>query len=199
MASGHQQGVSVLLFLLLSSAKAQNLLSISSNIPDRGHGCLSRCIFFPGVYKDIASTLRCATPVENECYCATETASASAVSAWIDRCAKSECAAGDLNRDITSMRSIYAGYCMGAGFTQPIVSEWFTTEEDTSTADNDESRTAAEPSRTGEGSVPETSTRYTIVTKTADPGSPGSGATRSTGEMLFLGAVGVLAVVLQLL
>ena len=199
MASGHQRSVFVLLSFLLSLARAQNLLSIGSNIPDRGHGCLSKCIFYPGVYNDIATTLRCATPVENECYCATETASASAVSAWIDKCAKSQCAAGDLNRDVTSMRSIYAGYCMAAGFTQPIVSEWHTTEEDTSTADNDESKTAAEPSRTDEGGAPVTSTRHTVVTKTADSGPPGSGAIRSTGELSFLGAVGVLAVVLQLL
>jgi hypothetical protein len=182
----------------------QNLVSISSEIPSNGHDCIKECVYYPGIYSDIATALDCARPVENECYCAEASASASAASGWINRCASSRCAGGDLTRDISSMRSIYAGYCNRAGFTQPIISEWFTTEaEDPKpTSDSNGGDSSGDGgSRTTDGdSLPAaTSTRLTSVTQTTTDSGAGAGARRSTGELVFLAAIVVPAVVLQLL
>jgi hypothetical protein len=113
----------------------------------------------------------------------TQSASGSVASSWINRCATSKCAGGDLDRDITSMRSIYANYCNGAGFKQPIVSNWLTGGEgETTTTESPESSKTSEASRTEEPEEsvpPETSRTVTLVTQTADPENPDSQATRS--------------------
>ncbi|KAI9162922.1 benzoate 4-monooxygenase cytochrome P450 [Paramyrothecium foliicola] len=155
---------------------------IKSSIPSDGHNCLQQCIFSPGVYEDIGTALACGRPVENECYCATPTALATVARDWIDSRASSRCAAGDLEWDITSMRSIYARYCINAGFTQPIVSEWYTTQEEeepkTTEDPNAEGDSRTTTSQTG-GNQLERTTRLTVVTETSQSEPPDSGAGRT--------------------
>ena len=173
---------------------AQTTVSIKNDIPSSGHHCVSSCIYYPALMTDIGSALACGWPYENECFCATATASASAVSKHINSCASEWCYAGDVNRDISSMQSVYAGYCMDAGFTQPIVSEWYTTASSEEEEEESATSTAAEPSGTTDPGPAETTTRLTLVTQTTD-----DGAAVTRGELFLLGAVLVPAVVLQLL
>ena len=141
-----------------------------------GHHCVSRCLIYTlYVGDDIGDALKCGEPYDNDCYCATASASASVATSWLDKCAGSACAAGDLTRDLSTMQSIYASYCMNAGFTQPGATAWY----DPSAAETTSSKTAtAEPSRTATSGPPETTTQLTIVTQTTS----GEGSGRSRGK-----------------
>ncbi|KAL6855515.1 hypothetical protein ACO1O0_006664 [Amphichorda felina] len=120
----------LVLFLASPLALAQRTVSIDDDIPSNAHSCIDDCLIRPyHSDPDLGEALQCGDPYEDECYCATITASASAASRHINECASSHCAPGDLTRDISSMRGIYASYCIGAGFTQPIVSAWYTAGE----------------------------------------------------------------------
>ncbi|KAM6505261.1 hypothetical protein FSOLCH5_014494 [Fusarium solani] len=130
-----------------------------------------------GEAADIGTALACGTPYKNDCYCTTASASASAVSAvsaFIDDCASEGCFAGDRTRDISSVRSIYAAYCIGAGGSQPVVSEWYTTAEES--VDEDGATATAEPSETEDSGPAVTTSDVTLVTHTTESES-GSGAT----------------------
>lgn len=199
----------VLSLILLSPLALAQTVTIDDDIPLKGHNCIKYCLD-DRVYTDVGDALACGAPYENDCYCATATASASVASAFINKCASESCSAGDLTQDISTMRGIYASYCIGAGFTQPIVSEWITTADEPE--DEADATSTAEPSET-EDSGPaetttdvtpttedsdsaETTTRVTVVTQTTEPEG---GATGSRGELFLLGAIAVPAMVLQLL
>lgn len=79
------------------------------------------------------------------------------------------------------MKSMYASYCMGAGYTAPLVQDWFGAEA--TTTEDGPQQTGSPGSKTT--SVP-TLTQLTIVTQT----SSGSGQSRATqGELLVLFAL----------
>jgi CCR4-NOT transcriptional regulation complex NOT5 subunit len=181
-------------------------VSISSILPISAHSCVEKCVYY-SLLDDMGDALQCGTPYENECYCATETASASAANDWINNCASERCAAGDRTRDISTMRSVYGRYCMGAGFTQDQMTEWYTSEvETTATSDSDESTTvsegddeettAAEPNSTDNSVPASTTTSVTLVTQTTDSEDAG---TQSQSEWLLLWAMAVPVMVVQLL
>lgn len=175
-------------------------LSIQNYLSQTAHPCIKDCIYYPyDSDDDITDVMVCAEPVDNECFCTTALDYASAAEDWFNKCASARCAAGDVQRDISSMRIIYASYCMAAGFTQPIVSKWYTSEAQTTTVDSTESEATSEPSLTEETTEPVTSRVLTVVTETSDPQPPGNGAPRSTGELTLLGTVVVAAVLLGLL
>jgi hypothetical protein len=98
-------------------------VSILSQYPSNQHGCVTRCIY-TYYASDIGNALKCGSPYDNNCFCNTAPASASAASSWLTACGSSSCSAGDLTADLTSMHSIYASYCMNAGFTQPGATDW---------------------------------------------------------------------------
>ena len=105
-------------------------------------------------------------------------------------CASESCAPGDIPQDITAMQSIYASYCMGAGFTQPGATAWF-------------NPAIATASTTTGGSVPATTTVVDVVTfsPTRNSGS-GSGVAAGTqsqqGKMWCLLRLGITAAVVLL-
>lgn len=186
----------ILLALCPLTLAAETTVSIEDVIPSEGHECVSSCIDYPNVVgedvNDIGSALACGIPYENACWCATATASINSVSKHINSCASNRCSAGDLDRDISTMRAVYAGYCLDAGFTQPLVSDWYTTSEESSS--DDKASSTAEPSGTTDPGPAQTTTQLTLVTETTDGTAGGS-----RGELFLLGAVVVPAVVLQLL
>jgi hypothetical protein len=118
-----------------------------------------------------------------------EAASATVAGNWMSECASSICGRGDHSLDISSMQSIYASYCMGAGYTRPGATEWYnpaeaTTESDpTSTGGSDSDSSNAEPSMTVDSGTAETTTQLTIVTQTTEGGA---GATKSLGRFMLL-------------
>ena len=173
------------LFLLLPSVRAAlDAVSISSDLDGAAHSCISKCLYYP-IFTDMGDALNCGAPYDNNCYCATAAASASAADSWMSKCAKSTCEAGDFSRDLTDMQSFYASYCMGAGFTQPGATEWYNPAEATSEAESQTTDSDAKPSQTvgSDSDAPQTTTQFTIVTQTTDGES---GATRSRGKLLLL-------------
>ncbi|KAF7542926.1 hypothetical protein G7Z17_g11163 [Cylindrodendrum hubeiense] len=175
---------SILLLLLQSSVRAAETVSISAAI-DEGHDCISQCLYYTLV-SDMGEAMGCDNPYENNCYCATQAASATIADDWMSKCASSKCGKGDLTLDLSSMQSIYGSYCMGAGFTQPGATNWYnpaeaTTEpEPSSTGSSDSSSESdsvdAEPSSTVDSGSVATTTQLTIVTQTTEGGA---GATKS--------------------
>jgi hypothetical protein len=159
----------------LSVSSAADPVSITSYIGDSEHGCIRKCLYFPGVYEDVGTALACATPYDNNCYCATASASASVAKQFIESCASKSCNKGDFSQDITSLRSYYASYCMANGFTQPGLAGWVPA--------------AATSSPTQDTGTPETSTQLTIVTATTQSKAAGS---KSRGEFFLLGVVAVV-------
>ncbi|KAM0198914.1 hypothetical protein ACHAPQ_011478 [Fusarium lateritium] len=150
-------------------------VTISSYLDNVGHDCISECLFYT-VIPDMGRGMGCDDPYENNCYCATAAASASKADRFMSKCATSRCSAGDRSRDLTSMQSYYASYCMGAGFTQPGATKWYNpaeaTDEPTAEAsESDEGGSDARPSRTANSGGGATSTHMTIVTQTAEDGA----------------------------
>ncbi|SPJ85667.1 uncharacterized protein FTOL_11449 [Fusarium torulosum] len=165
----------ILLYLPYVLSADFESVTISSYLDNVGHDCISECLFYT-VIPDIGRGMGCADPYENNCYCATAAASASKADSFMSKCATSRCSAGDRSRDLTSMQSYYASYCMGAGFTQPGATKWYNpaeaTEEPTAEASqSDEGGSDAKPSRTANSGGGATSTHMTIVTQTAEDGA----------------------------
>ncbi|KAI1053918.1 hypothetical protein LB507_007327, partial [Fusarium sp. FIESC RH6] len=145
---------SVLLASLpLALAAEFESVSISSNLDNVGHTCISKCLYYT-VVSDMGKAMGCDSPYENNCYCATAAASVSQADAFMSKCVTSRCSAGDRARDLTSMQSYYASY---------------STEE--ATADNSDAGSDAQPSRTANSGIDATSTRMTVITQTAEDGA----------------------------
>ncbi|KAH7261985.1 hypothetical protein BKA59DRAFT_550373 [Fusarium tricinctum] len=165
----------ILLYLPYALSADFESVTISSYLDNVGHDCISECLFYT-VIPDMGRGMGCADPYENNCYCATAAASASKADNFMSKCATSRCSAGDRSRDLTSMQSYYASYCMGAGFTQPGATKWYNpaeaTEEPTAEAsESDQGGSDARPSRTANSGGGATSTHMTIVTQTAEDGA----------------------------
>jgi hypothetical protein len=107
--------------------------------------------------------MKCAVPYANDCYCATPAPSATRAASWISKCASSKCAEGDLSRDVSAMGSVYASYCMEAGFTQPGATSWFDPLAVTTTS--------ASPRSTSPPGAPATTTQPPISTETSRSGA----------------------------
>ena len=147
-------------------------VSIDSLFPPNQHSCVIGCIF--QCYQIcLPDALSCAYPVANDCFCATASASASVATSWIAACGSSRCAACDLSDDLTSMHSIYASYCLGAGYTQPGVTDWYNPTTAT-----------ANPGNTATSGPASTTTQQTVVTQNA-PSIGGSAATQPQGKFLL--------------
>ncbi|KAG9256191.1 uncharacterized protein F5Z01DRAFT_672185 [Emericellopsis atlantica] len=171
-----------LLLALLHAALGQTV-TVGDDVPYAAHRCVKYCVQHPfGVGTDIGVALQCGDPYEEDCYCATEDDSLTLVSEHINNCASTSCSAGDLTKDVSSMRSLYASYCRGKGYTQDFIEGWYTaatgpeaTEATTTTTDEDKSTktTAVEEtekvSESEEGQVVETSTDTTVATQTREP------------------------------
>ncbi|KAJ4315354.1 hypothetical protein N0V84_008430 [Fusarium piperis] len=161
------------LFPLALSADFESV-TISRNLDNVGHTCISKCLYYT-IVTDMGKAMGCDDPYDNNCYCATASASASQADAWMSKCASNTCSAGDRSRDLSSMQSIYASYCMGAGFTQPGATNWYNpaeaTEEPEATSGDSNDSSNAEPSNTVDSGSAETTTRMTIVTQTTEGGA----------------------------
>lgn len=133
---------------------------------DYPHSCVKRCLWYPNVVgvdvDDIGSIMKCAAPYANDCYCATPAPSATRAASWISKCASSKCAEGDLSRDLSAMGSVYASYCMEAGFTQPGATNWFDPLAVT---------TSASPRSTSPPGAPATTAQLPTVIQTSRSGA----------------------------
>ena len=165
MAVHHRSILWHLLFWLLhyhvmpTTAQLETV-SIAVNHP---HTCVRKCLWYVGLDNDMGSMMKCATPYANDCYCATAAASASRATSWVSQCASSRCPEGDLTQDLSAMGSIYASYCMEAGFTQPGATNWFDPQAVTTT-------TPASPGSKTPPGAPATTTELTIVTEVSKSG-----------------------------
>ncbi|KAM5512183.1 hypothetical protein FOXYSP1_06983 [Fusarium oxysporum f. sp. phaseoli] len=165
----------LLLFLPLALSADFESVTISANLDNVGHTCISKCLYYT-LLSDMGRAMGCDDPYDNNCYCATAAASANKADGFMSKCATSLCSAGDRSRDLTSMQSYYASYCMGAGFTQPGATEWYNPAEATEEPTNEPTAESsggsdARPSRTANSGGDGTSTHMTIVTQTAEDGA----------------------------
>ncbi|KAF4472916.1 hypothetical protein FAGAP_13481, partial [Fusarium agapanthi] len=165
----------LLLSLPLALSADFESVTISANLDNVGHTCISKCLYYT-VLSDMGRAMGCDDPYDNNCYCATAAASANKADGFMSKCATSLCSAGDRSRDLTSMQSYYASYCMGAGFTQPGATEWYNPAEATEEPTNEPTAESgggsdARPSRTANSDGDATSTHMTIVTQTAQDGA----------------------------
>ncbi|KAF5234115.1 hypothetical protein FANTH_12341 [Fusarium anthophilum] len=165
----------LLLSLPLALSADFESVTISANLDNVGHTCISKCLYYT-VLSDMGRAMGCDDPYDNNCYCATAAASANKADGFMSKCATSLCSAGDRSRDLTSMQSYYASYCMGAGFTQPGAIEWYNPAEATEEPTNEPTAEStgggdAGPSRTAKSDGDATSTHMTIVTQTAEDGA----------------------------
>jgi hypothetical protein len=158
--------------------------TVSIVLPYTGHDCVVICIYnIAGIYNDIGTVLSCARPFANDCWCNTASTAASSATSWIEACDASSCSAGDTSDDLTSMFSIYASYCIHAGYTQPGATLYY----------NPTTRTAMPGSTVSSptsGSTT-TTTQVTLVTQTVSS-TGGSAATQPQGKFLILLAMGHL-------
>ncbi|EGX88932.1 Transmembrane protein SKG6 [Cordyceps militaris CM01] len=158
--------------------------SITSVIPNQAHQCIRLCAWY-NYQGNLPLALGCGDPYENDCYCPTATESVSKASVAIEKCVSSRCAAGDLTRDLTSLRSIYAGYCKDAGYTQDAGVLGYTVAASTSSSSSEAAspssaattgqKTDSQPSKTG-GQDVSTTTQKTTVTQTRASGADGTGS-----------------------
>ncbi|KAH7164718.1 hypothetical protein DER46DRAFT_576050 [Fusarium sp. MPI-SDFR-AT-0072] len=165
----------LLLSLPLALSADFESVTISANLDNVGHTCISKCLYYT-LLSDMGRAMGCDDPYDNNCYCATAAASANKADGFMSKCATSLCSAGDRSRDLTSMQSYYASYCMGAGFTQPGATEWYNPAEATEEPTNEPTAESsggsdARPSRTANSGGDATSTHMTIVTQTAEDGA----------------------------
>lgn len=183
-----------LLTTLITFVLAQiETLSINPTYP---HGCVNECVkgtdrplFSAG---GIESVLGCAAPVANKCFCVTASALASSVESWIPACATERCSRGDLSDDMNAMKSIYASYCLQAGFTAPIVSTLHAPATTTASSTSSPKDTSASSAIT---STP-TTTQVTLVTETAPSLNSGSSM---QGKFLLLTLMLAWPLAMQLL
>lgn len=179
-------GLWLYLFPLALSADFESV-TISRDLDNVGHTCISKCLYFT-IVTDMGKAMGCDDPYDNNCYCATASASASQADAWMSKCASNTCSAGDRSRDLSSMQSIYASYCMAAGFTQPGATKWYnpaeaTNEPEPTSGGDDNGSNNAEPSKTADSDSVESTTHLTIVTQTTEGGA---GPSKSRGKFLLL-------------
>ncbi|KAG7414676.1 hypothetical protein Forpe1208_v007951 [Fusarium oxysporum f. sp. rapae] len=165
----------LLLSLPLALSADFESVTISANLDNVGHTCISKCLYYT-LLSDMGRAMGCDDPYDNNCYCATAAASANKADGFMSKCATSLCSAGDRSRDLTSIQSYYASYCMGAGFTQPGATEWYNPAEATEEPTNEPTAESsggsdARPSRTANSGGDVTSTHMTIVTQTAEDGA----------------------------
>ncbi|KAJ4133439.1 hypothetical protein NW768_005024 [Fusarium equiseti] len=171
-------------------------VSIESDLDKVGHRCISKCLYYTYTYdQDVGQAMGCGAPYDNNCYCATAAASASKAADLMSKCVTSSCAAGDRARDLISMQSYYASYCMAAGFTQPGATEWYNPAEATeeATADNSDTGSDAQPSRTANSGIDATSTRMTVITQTAEDGAVRTQVIVEATSTYFVNSDGSLA------
>lgn len=180
------------LFLLATPSLAQTV-TISSDIPDSGHGCIFDCLYDPwSSGTDLGDALECGDPYEEDCYCPTAAPEATIVSRHINDCASESCSRGDMTKDVESMRYYYAGYCIDNGYTAELVEAWYASAQvgetsavtsggettvtstsvvsTTTTEEEDEetsSTSTTEASTSEETEQAATSTRTSVVTETA--------------------------------
>lgn len=159
-------------FPVLSLAQT---VTITRDIDSSGHRCVRHCLFRPyNAGTDLGDALECGPPYEEDCYCPTAAPRAEIVSRHIDDCATESCSAGDVTADIESMRSYYAGYCVENGYTAELVEEWYTSADETSTAEvNTETSTKASTTAETEDAVTGTSSSIAAETETETGGSAG--------------------------
>lgn len=181
-----------LMLLFRAFVRAADTVTISEDLDAAGHSCISKCLYYTFI-TDMGSAMGCGLPYDNNCYCATASASASVAGGFMSKCASSLCERGDYSLDLNSMQSFYGSYCMGAGFTQPGATEWYNPAEATSESEpassssgsssSNDDNSDAEPSKTLDSGAAETTTQFTIVTQTTEGGA---GATKSRGKFLLL-------------
>ncbi|KAK3335832.1 hypothetical protein B0T19DRAFT_395643 [Cercophora scortea] len=166
------------LLLILPVAALEEVSIYSALTKIEYHFCISKCLV-PYRYSsdDLGDALSCDTPYANPCYCATGTAAAQTASSFIASCGSSVCAAGDAEVDITSMHSLYASYCINAGWTPVGATAWYNPASTTTSLPTpnggDEQPT---PAPTPGGTV----TRVTVVTQTvSNSAAVATGVTRS--------------------
>ncbi len=174
-----------ILFSLPSPTRALQTVSIYSVTPTTEHRCVTQCVW-GGYYSDVGGALSCGTPYANDCYCATDSVSASKASSFLSKCGSATCAAGDYSNDMTAMQSVYVSYCMNAGYTPPGATAWYTMGGDSPTA----TRTPTPGQRTSTGpqqTTLSTTTQLTLVTQTVAPSSaPGTTTPQSKLMALLL-------------
>ncbi|KAK7397517.1 hypothetical protein QQX98_013111 [Neonectria punicea] len=172
--------LSTLLLLFRALVQAADTVTISEDLDRTGHTCISKCLYYTYI-TDMGRAMGCGSPYNNDCYCATASASASVADGFMSKCASSLCERGDYTLDLSSIQSLYGSYCMGAGFTQPGATEWYNPAEATSepdptsssssNSDDDNSDSDVEPSKTLDSGAAETTTQMTIVTQTTEGGA----------------------------
>ncbi|KAF5639670.1 hypothetical protein F52700_4052 [Fusarium sp. NRRL 52700] len=122
-----------LLFLAtqsLSHTVNYTTVDIFRKIPSDVDECIRPCLFRPNnANADVGSALSCGAPYQEECYCATDSDKAKAVSKHIDSCAQASCSNGQQSQDAEAMRHYYASYCMGNGYSAEAMEEWYTGTE----------------------------------------------------------------------
>ncbi|OAA52871.1 Transmembrane protein SKG6 [Cordyceps fumosorosea ARSEF 2679] len=172
--------------VVLASPALSATASITSVIPNQAHQCIQLCAW-NNYQGNLPVALGCANPYENECYCPTATESVSKASVAIEKCVSSRCAAGDLTRDLTSLRSIYAGYCKDAGYLQDAGALGYTAAGPTASSSEGASSSSSapttgqktdssQPSKTSAGQSVSTTTQKTTVTQTKASGADGTGS-----------------------
>ena len=170
----------LLWYLLCFLLHLQTLLGIETVSQfgvDWPHTCVQYCLGkWPSLGSNIGEALQCGTPFYNDCYCATATASATKATSFLEACASSSCAAGDLTLDLSAMQSKYASYCMQNGFTQPGATNWYNPATAT--------RSPA-PSNTPAAGPTSTATKLTVVTQTTSSGFNGGASAQPRGKCLL--------------
>ncbi|KAH7233261.1 hypothetical protein BKA59DRAFT_535147 [Fusarium tricinctum] len=118
--------------LALTTPVISQTVSIFQQIPATVNQCIRPCLFRPNSPNaDIGDTLECRAPYRDDCYCATD--NAKSASKHIDSCAKASCSRGDVTQDAEAMKSYYASYCMGNGYTADAMKEWYTNTDTAAT------------------------------------------------------------------
>lgn len=173
----------------ISPVLSLTTVSIFSLYPNNQHFCVPICVS-NDYSADIGRALNCGDPYANDCFCNTGAASAAAATSWLAACASTECSAGDLSDDLTSMHSLYASYCIGAGFTQPGATDWYNPASATANPVKSSSASpgqtaTANPGQTATSGPDQTTTQLTVVTQTA-PSTGRSAATQPLGKFLLL-------------
>ncbi|KAG7410919.1 hypothetical protein DER46DRAFT_616372 [Fusarium sp. MPI-SDFR-AT-0072] len=116
--------------LVLATQSLSQTVNIFRKIPSDVEQCIRPCLFRPNnANADVGSALNCGAPYQEECYCATDSDNAKAVSKHIDSCAQASCSNGQESQDAETMRHYYASYCMGNGYSADAVEEWYTGTE----------------------------------------------------------------------
>lgn len=156
----------IIITLWASISKAAVTVSITSAIGRSEHICIRYCLQY-GLGKDLGEALGCEVPLDNNCYCATDSASASVASQFLNKCASQSCGRGDMTRDLASMRSYYSGYCndntltLGAGWTAAAA---------TLTSNTEATSTSIRPSSTARSDTSRKTTDLSGLTTTTDGG-----------------------------